>query len=221
MNQQTPVFLASASPRRCELLTQLGLAFKQYPVDIDESVLANEVAEAYVERLAKAKAFEAYQQLVSEQAQDFYVIGSDTSVVLEQRIFGKPTDLDDFRNMMTELSGRWHTVMTGVSVVHHTAIDSEPVQRTMVVRTGVRFRPLSKAKIEAYWRTGEPQDKAGGYGIQGRGALLVERIDGSYSNVVGLPLSELAEMLEQLELNVWDYQQNEQNPSGMESELSK
>ena len=221
MNAQASIYLASASPRRRELLAQMGLQFLPHPVNIDESVVPEEEAEAYVKRLAHEKAAEAYHQIAPGQDQDFYVIGSDTSVVLGSRIFGKPKDLEDFKAIMAVLSDRWHQVMTGVSVIRHQDQGSTPLQQTFVVKTGVKFRPLNEQLIEAYWRTGEPSDKAGGYGIQGLGALLVEKIDGSYSNVVGLPLCRLAEVLGRLGLDVWEYQSHRQNPTEVESELSK
>ncbi|MFN2361597.1 MAG: nucleoside triphosphate pyrophosphatase [Marinobacter sp.] len=187
------IVLASASPRRAELLRQIGLSFRVRPADIDETPGAQELALHYVERLARGKAL-----AVRAAEPEAIVIGSDTSVVLDGRILGKPVDWQDAANMLRQLSGATHKVMTAVAIAGATACDS------LVTVTDVRFRQLSDQEINAYVATGEPMDKAGGYGIQGRGGIFVEELRGSYSAVVGLPLRETAELLAGAGYPVWE-----------------
>lgn len=205
MSSEALFYLASASPRRKDLLAQLGLRFSVFPVDIDETPEPQEAAQDYVARLAAEKASTALARLDVPPGIEAYVLGSDTSVVLQDRILGKPENRDDFVAMMRALSGARHQVMSGISVIHIEQ-GKRREQQTRVVRTNVQFRALDDAEIAAYWQTNEPQDKAGGYGIQGKGALLVAGIEGSYSNVVGLPLAELAVLLRQMGLDVWQHQ---------------
>ncbi|MGI5310599.1 Maf family protein [Rheinheimera sp. WS51] len=179
------IALASASPRRRELLTQLGVEFQLVKADIDETPYPNEKPELYVQRLAIAKAKAGLARLEAEQP----TLGSDTIVVAQQHILGKPRDIDDFKRMMTMLSGSAHQVMTAVALV-----DSQRSLSTLVI-TEVLFRPISEAEMQDYWLSGEPQDKAGGYGIQGLAARFVERINGSYTAVVGLPLCQTEQLL--------------------------
>ncbi|MBB3104702.1 Maf family protein [Azomonas macrocytogenes] len=188
------LYLASASPRRAELLTQIGVSFVVHATDIDESALPGETPECYVERLAKTKAMVALTEIDDEQA---CVLGSDTTVVLDGRILGKPVDAADARAMLSALSGREHQILTAVAVADQQRCTVQ------VVGTRVWFCPLSQAEIEAYWATGEPCDKAGAYGIQGFGAVLVSRIEGSYSAVVGLPLHETAALLADFDIACW------------------
>lgn len=193
--QTSPRFyLASASPRRRELLTQIGVPFELAPVDIDETPLANEGARAYVERLAQAKAAAALARI---NHPDAVVLGSDTSVIIDDEILTKPADAADAKRMLQRLSGNRHQVFTAVAVL------SQNRQQQVCVATDVDFRALSDAEIERYIATGEPMDKAGSYGIQGKGAILVEKISGSYSNVVGLPLTETAALLTNFNIQVW------------------
>ncbi|WP_421682428.1 septum formation inhibitor Maf [Stutzerimonas urumqiensis] len=187
------LYLASASPRRAELLQQIGVPFDIRIYPIDETLLPGEQPAAYVERLARAKAKAVLETLTVPAC----VLGADTAVVLEGRVLGKPADRDDAIAMLEALSGREHQVFTGVAVLDRTSC------RVEVVDTRVRFRRLRRDEIEAYWATGEPCDKAGAYGIQGFGAVFVERIEGSYSGVVGLPLCETAGLLEQFGLYGW------------------
>ena len=187
-------YLASASPRRRELLTQIGVTFELAPVDIDETPLANEGARAYVERLAQAKAAAALARI---NHPDAVVLGSDTSVIIDDEILTKPADAADAKRMLQRLSGNRHQVFTAVAVL------SQNRQQQVCVATDVDFRTLSDAEIERYIATGEPMDKAGSYGIQGKGAILVEKISGSYSNVVGLPLTETAALLTNFNIQVW------------------
>jgi septum formation protein len=183
----TTVALASASPRRRELLTQLGVAFVVVQAPIDESVLPGENAADYVSRLAKAKA----QAGFAAQAQPLPTLGADTIVVVDGEILGKPQDETDFLRMMRLLSGRGHQVYTAVALCRDAAIEPQAV----TVATDVWFGPLSEAQMQAYWHSGEPADKAGGYGIQGLGGRFIEKIHGSYFAVVGLPLYETAALL--------------------------
>ena len=177
--------LASASPRRAELLRQINVPFSVEPARIDETRLANESPEQYVLRLAREKAAVVHDRLGRGP-----VLGSDTSVVLGNKIFGKPNDVTDFTRMFMALSGGTHQVMSAVAVV-----DAEKVETAISV-TEVCFRTLSAADIENYWHTGEPLGKAGGYAIQGIAATFVAHIKGSYSGVMGLPLFETAALLE-------------------------
>lgn len=174
------IALASASPRRRELLQQIAVPFTIVQVDVDESMQGAEAPEAYVTRLAKAKAQAGAEKL----HYSLPVLGADTIVVVDQHILGKPVDQADFSRMMQLLSGRCHHVLTAVALV------SRSNSSGCCVSTEVCFRSLSLADIAAYWQTGEPHDKAGGYGIQGQGGRFVHKINGSYSAVVGLPLSE-------------------------------
>ncbi|MEP1217182.1 MAG: Maf family protein [Marinobacter sp.] len=187
------IVLASASPRRAELLRQIGLCFKIRPADIDETPGAGESALHYVERLAREKAL-----AIQAKEPNSIVIGSDTSVVLAGRILGKPRHGQDAADMLRQLSGTTHQVMTAV------AIASKKTCESLVAVTDVRFRRLSHEEIDAYVASDEPMDKAGGYGIQGRGGIFVEELRGSYSAVVGLPLQETAELLAGAGCPVWE-----------------
>lgn len=179
-----PLYLASTSPRRRELLAQLGLAFTVLEVAVDESTRPGEAPADYVGRLAREKAVAGLAQVGAG-----VVIAADTSVVAGAAVLGKPASLEEAMAMWARLSGREHEVLTGVAVG-----DARHVE-VQVVATRVRFRAVSEAEMHAYWASGEPRDKAGGYAIQGLGAVFVTGINGSYSNVVGLPLAETAAML--------------------------
>lgn len=175
--------LASTSPRRQEILRSLGLTFTVMAVEIDESRLEGETPQQMVLRLAANKAAAA----VSANSQ--LVIGADTIVVLGDKVLGKPRGMDDAVEMLMKLSGRSHTVLSGVALWSPTGITSALSQ------TEVRFREIGRDEARAYWHSGEPCDKAGSYAIQGRGGTFVATISGSYSGVVGLPVYELAELL--------------------------
>ena len=181
------LYLASSSPRRHELLSQIGVSFRTVTPDIPEQVAPGESPETYVRRLALEKAA-AGLSLVEGPA---VVIGSDTSVVLDDDILGKPRDKSDALAMLARLSGRSHRVLTAVALV-----DSEGNKKSRLSVSEVVFCNLSAAQCEAYWETGEPADKAGGYAIQGRAAVFIEHLSGSYSGVMGLPLFETAELLQ-------------------------
>ena len=198
-------YLASASPRRRELLTQIGVQFELAPVDIDETPKPGEGAQSYVERLAREKAVTSLAAIRADgdnnDASRAVVLGSDTSVIINNEILTKPEDTADAKRMLQRLSGNSHQVFTAVAVV------SQQKQSIISVTTDVCFRPLSDDEIDAYIATGEPMDKAGSYGIQGKGAILVDKISGSYSNVVGLPLTETAALLKSFNIEVWSSDQ--------------
>jgi septum formation protein len=179
------LLLASRSPRRADLLRTLGVSFAVVDVDIDERPQPDEDPAAYVGRLARGKARAGYAA-----ARGLPVLAADTTVVLDGAILGKPADDAAARDMLGRLGGRAHQVLTGVAV-----IDAHGELHDTVVSTQVRFRRLDAREIAAYVASGEPADKAGGYGIQGLGGALVAGIDGSYSNVVGLPLAETLALL--------------------------
>jgi septum formation protein len=185
-----PILLASRSPRRRELLAQLGVPFAVVDVAIDERPHPGEAPADYVLRLAAGKAAAGR----AGQAGDTRpVLGADTTVVLAGRMLGQPGDRAEALAMLSALSGREHEVWTGIALAL-----PDGRQLTATSRTRVWFRPFDHRTAEAYWATGEPADKAGAYAIQGQGAALVERIEGSYSGVVGLPLCELAGLLAEL-----------------------
>lgn len=219
--------LASGSPRRKELLSQLGYEFSVLVTDVEECKHAQETAEEYVKRLSLDKALAALSLLKDNPSEkqhvvpssdnvvssvdnvavgsgivaldsdaisldsEIVVLGSDTVVVSQGQVLEKPTDFADSKRMLTQLANERHQVMTAVSVV------SEEKQRTEIIITDVWFKPLSEQEIEQYWQTGEPCDKAGSYGIQGLGGRFVTRIEGSYYAVVGLPLYETDQLLQE------------------------
>lgn len=190
---KSSLVLASGSPRRKELLTQLGYEFSVLVTDIEEQQQPDEDAQAYVQRLSLDKA-KAALNLIAERepnSDSIVVLGSDTVVVSQGQVLEKPSDLADCKRMLTQLSDQRHQVMTAVSVV------SADKQKTEIVITDVWFKPLSEQEIEKYWQTGEPCDKAGSYGIQGLGGRFVTRIEGSYYAVVGLPLFETDQLLQE------------------------
>lgn len=189
------LYLASGSPRRRELLTQIAVPFTTLTAPIDENLLPDEAPHAYVERLGREKA-QAGLALLDDRA-NAVVLGADTAVVLDGRILGKPADRDEAVATLSALSGREHQVLTAV------ALASPGQVRTRVVASQVRFRRLTPAEIEAYWATGEPRDKAGSYAIQGLAAVFVSQLQGSYSAVVGLPLCETAELLAEFAIPCW------------------
>lgn len=184
------LILASASPRRRDLLAQAGIACEVRPTDMDETPLADEQPDAYVQRLARAKAG-------AIPGDGRPVLGADTAVVLDGSILGKPADTADAARMLRALSGREHRVHSAVALVAGDRCEE------CCVTVRVRMRQLDDAEIDAYCRTGEPLDKAGGYAIQGRAAAFVERIDGSYTAVVGLPLYETLALLRAAGVTAW------------------
>jgi len=177
--------LASASPRRRELLTQVGVRFDVLTADIDESVIAGESPQVYTQRLALEKARAVLTRCDAEAS----VLGADTTVSIDGILLGKPANADDAARMLRMLQGRPHEVITGVALV--SATSSQIVAEV----TRVFFAAMSESEIAAYIATGEPMDKAGAYAIQGRAARWIPRIEGDYANVVGLPLSRVCLML--------------------------
>ena len=185
--RRSAIVLASASPRRLELLRQIGIEAEVRSVDIDEAPLADERPAAQAERLALAKARAARAALA---AGDRVVIGADTLLAVDGAAVGKPIDRADAVAGLLRLAGREHEVYSAVAVASST-------DRVAVSRSRVWFRDITAVEAEAYWRSGEPRDKAGGYAIQGLGAIFITRLDGSYSGVMGLPLYETATLLNQ------------------------
>ncbi len=185
MTVSPEIVLASQSPRRRELLALIGLAHEVRPADIDESPLAGEAPEELCERLARGKAF----ALAGKTAAAAVIVGSDTIVVVDGTVLGKPADAADAARMLRLLSGRSHTVLTAVAVARSGKIESA------VERVAVTFRAIDDAEIAAYIATREPMDKAGAYGIQGYGATIVSRIEGDYFAVMGLALNLLVRLL--------------------------
>ncbi|MGH9347749.1 MAG: Maf family protein [Vicinamibacterales bacterium] len=181
------ILLASGSPRRAALLRAAGFDFDVQPVNADESLHPDETPEQYVRRVAEAKA-----HAVLASAGDRVVLAADTTVVVNDRILGKPADAAGAAHMLRLLSGRWHQVLTGVTLAHGADV------RTRAEVTGVEFLPLSDAEIAWYVASGEPWDKAGAYAVQGLASRFVARISGSYSNVVGLPVALVYVMLGEL-----------------------
>jgi len=189
------LYLASGSPRRRELLAQIGVPFTVVSAAIDETPLANESAVAYVERLARGKAMAGFAAL--GQASAACVLGADTAVIVDGLILGKPVEQADALAMLMALAGREHEVLTAIALT-----DGQRCE-TLCVSSLVRFRAISVEEATAYWRSGEPQDKAGGYAIQGLGSIFVTGLNGSYSAVVGLPVCETAQLLAQFGIPCW------------------
>ena len=181
------IYLASASPRRSALLAQIGVAHRVQAVDVDERALASEPPAQYVRRLAVLKAETLWERLPAAQRQP--VLGADTAVVLDAEILGKPRDEQDCLRMLGLLSARTHQVFTAVALRRSAGCDAK------VNVSEVTFRRLATDEIHRYWQSGEPADKAGGYAVQGRAALFIEHIAGSYSGIMGLPLFETGELL--------------------------
>lgn len=200
---QPRIYLASKSPRRRELLRQIGVQFdvltfrggeRGEDADVDETPLPGESVERYVERLALTKAEAGMRRIVWRKLPRQPVLAADTTLELDGEIIGKPADADDARNILQRLSGRTHRVLTAI------AISDGNRTRSRISDSTVRFRALTEKDIRHYVASGEPMDKAGAYGIQGRAAVFIEEISGSYSGIMGLPLFEAAELLE-----VFDY----------------
>jgi len=192
------VYLASGSPRRRELLTQIGVPFKVLTVSVDEALAPGEAPENYVTRLAKAKAACGWEASRAPRPPEpgpaasntAPVLAADTTVILGGRILVKPADRTDGERMLLELSGHTHEVLTAVALAMPSGVESR------LCRSEVTFRAITAAEARDYWETGEPQDKAGGYAIQGRAAIFVAGLRGSYSGVMGLPLYETAQLLQ-------------------------
>lgn len=186
------LYLASASPRRRELLAQIGLRVELVSQSVLEHRLENETPEDYVQRLALEKARAGSVELSEGQLRP--VLGADTTVVVDDQVLGKPADESAALAMLAQLSGRTHRVLSAVAVVGKDNLGQDRAE-VCLNESRVSFRVIDEAECRAYWRTGEPADKAGAYGIQGVAALFIERLEGSYSGVMGLPLSETGELL--------------------------
>ncbi|WP_211826017.1 Maf family protein [Kistimonas asteriae] len=191
------LYLASRSPRRREILDQIGVLYDLVAGDIDETPKAGEAPETYVTRMASEKARAGLAAMVQGQLVQRPVLAADTSVVVDVKILGKPADREEALAMLTALGGREHQVMSAVAIA-----DGERLESRLSV-TRVLFSPLSEAQIARYWETGEPQDKAGAYGIQGLGGVFVRELQGSYSGVVGLPIAETVDLLDCVGVPYW------------------
>lgn len=181
------IILASGSPRRAEILNSVGWSFEKYISDVDESEIVGESAEDYVQRLAKTKAEKVAEHFAGE-----IVLGADTTVVIDDQIIGKPSDLEDARRMLGMLSGNWHEVLTGVALVKNgnSAVGLQ--------KTKVKFAGMTDKEIKFLVENGEPLDKAGAYAVQAQAALFIEKIEGDYWNVVGLPVNLVFNLFKQL-----------------------
>ncbi len=192
-NNKPQIYLASNSPRRQELLHQMGVEFAVIPQFAEENHLSNESPEDFVARLALAKASDGLARL---NKQNIPVLGSDTAVILDGKILGKPEGREDAIAMLMSLSNRSHQVLTAV------ALNNNVHSAKLISTTEVSFAKLTLKMCENYWQTGEPVDKAGSYGIQGRGALFIHHINGSYSGVMGLPIYETQMLLQKFNLSL-------------------
>lgn len=184
-SRKPTLILASSSPRRAAYLRELGFSFRRLAPHVDETRHRNEKPRSYVRRLALEKT-----RTVAERFPSLWVVGADTTVVVDEVFLGKPADADDARRMLRRLSGKSHRVVSGIALV----CEEKGFCRSAVATTRVFFRPLSRNDVAWYVATGEPMDKAGAYGIQGKGGFLVERIEGSFSNVVGFPIERFFEL---------------------------
>jgi|TARA_B110000438_G_scaffold302469_1_gene360239 septum formation protein len=187
------LILASASPRRVDILNQIGVRFSVAPTDINESQLINESSAEFVCRLASQKAKTGYDSHIGSQS----ALGADTIVLCDEQIFGKPKDYSDSKRMLGQLSGRAHKVISAV------AINNGVESVVLMSETSVIFRIISEQEFLNYWSTGEPVGKAGSYAIQGLGSIFVESIQGSYSGVVGLPIAETCRLLRHFKVPIW------------------
>ena len=203
MNLTAPhLLLASASPRRSDILEQMGVNFSVLAVDIDESRHSDESPVDYVSRLAREKAQAGFRR----QDGQLPSLGADTIVVFNGQIFGKPEDQEEAATMLMTLSGREHSVFTAV------AIDNGVHTELSISETRVRFRTIAQSECLIYWQTGEPQGKAGAYAIQGRGGVFVEYLEGSYSGVVGLPLADTEQLLKKFSVPLWNARLENNSP---------
>ena len=186
------LILASASPRRAEILTSVGWEFIKDSADIDETEREGESPEDYVQRLALEKA-----ETVARKYAEAIVLGADTTVVINNQIIGKPVDLDDAKRMLKMLSGHWHEVLTGVALVRISNLESR-ISNVGMQRTRVKFAEMSEREMEFLAEKGEPLDKAGAYAVQAQAALFIESIEGDYWNVVGLPVNLVYRLIQHL-----------------------
>ncbi|MDI9514441.1 MAG: septum formation protein Maf [Clostridiaceae bacterium] len=187
------LILASASPRRKDLLKQIGLEFEAYPADIDENSLGYMDAGKYAEEMSRRKALMVAKDFYGATDEEHLILGADTTVEIDGTILGKPEDYDDAVRMLESIQGKWHRVITGITLVN--AKNREVLTDSEMTR--VKIRSMTPEMIQAYLRTGESLDKAGAYGAQGYGSLIVERVEGCFFNVIGLPIYKLSRLLEQ------------------------
>ena len=190
------IYLASRSPRRAELLQQIGIRHTVIPSDVDETQLEDEMAADYVLRLAKIKAGVGLDSIAWQGLPAYPVLAADTTASVDGRVLGKPVDDEEARVMLAQMSGRWHEVLTGVAVATEQGI------HVLLSTTHVEMAVLAANEIDAYIRSGEPRDKAGAYGIQGMAGTFIKRIEGSYSGVMGLPIFETAQLLKNAGIRV-------------------
>lgn len=190
------IYLASRSPRRAELLQQIGIRYTVVPSDIDESQLQNETPAEYVLRLAKTKTEAGLVSVADQGLPSYPVLAADTTVSVDGRILGKPVDDEDAHAMLQQMSGRWHEVLTGIAVASDRGVDA------LLSVTRVEVALLDSEQIQAYIKSGEPRDKAGAYGIQGLASTFIKRIEGSYSGVMGLPIFETSQLLKNAGIRV-------------------
>ncbi len=196
----TQLYLASQSPRRRELLSQIGVQYRVLGVAVEERMESGETPQDYVCRLALEKSQAGWLSLSAQGLEAAPVLGADTIVELDGLVLEKPANEDHAVRMLLSLSGRIHRVFTAVALTY------EQHQQVALVETEVGFSEISDAQARRYWATGEPKDKAGGYGIQGAGAVFVNHLSGSYSGVVGLPLFETQNLLKQFDVGVWQFE---------------
>ncbi len=191
------LYLASQSPRRRELLDQIGVQYAVLSVDVPEVRGAEESPTAYVQRLAREKAHAGWQSICEQNLPALPVLGADTIGECDGHVLEKPKNEDDAVNMLSLMSGRPHRVLTAIAI----CLDGQVQSRLSI--TDVYFKSIPETLMRRYWQTGEPKDKAGAYGIQGKGAIFVDRLIGSYSGVVGLPLTETYELLSEYNIDFW------------------
>lgn len=189
------LYLSSSSPRRKTLLQQLNIEFQQISIPIDETIQDRERPMSYVSRMAREKAIAGWNHIVEEKKTIMPVLAADTCVNLQGDVLGKPRHLHDGLAMLLRLSGKSHVVLTAVSICFKDKVE------TILSASKVKMKTFSETEALTYWRTGEPQDKAGAYAIQGLGAVLIEKIEGSYSGIMGLPLYETANLLKKFNIH--------------------
>ena len=196
------IYLASKSPRRTELLQQIGVEHKIIDIEVDENINSSDSPQENVRALSVLKCQEGVRKVISESKSTFPILAADTIVVLENEIFGKPSSESDAIAMLLKLSGKTHIVMTAVTVG---IINQDQAKfHTISVLSSVEFAKLTEEDCKEYCKTNEPFDKAGSYGIQGYGSAFIKKINGSYSNIVGLPIYELVELLKELGIPYWN-----------------
>ncbi len=196
------IYLASKSPRRTELLLQIGVEHQILDIEVDEGIISSNSPQENVRALSVLKCQEGVRKVISEGKSTFPILAADTIVVLEDEIFGKPQSESDAISMLQKLSEKTHLVMTGVTVGVITA--NQAKFHTISAASNVEFAKLTESDCKEYCKTNEPFDKAGGYGIQGYGSAFIKKINGSYSNIVGLPIHEVVKLLKELGIPYWN-----------------